>query len=95
MRDLLRLNRHKHRINLCSSLLINTKIIVNLSTCLSSCTRNKITTSRISTHPSNHTRKEGVVETLEEEVEEEDLVEEEAKLRSIIMDNWVTTLGIA
>ena len=47
-----------------------------------------------STHHSNHTHKEGVVETLEEEVEEEGLVEEEIKLRAITMDNRVTIWDI-
>ena len=49
--------------------------------------------STISTHNSNHTLREGVVETSEEE--EEDLVEEEAKLRAITMDNQVTTPDIS
>ena len=48
------------------------------------------TTSRTSIHHSNHTRREGVAETSEEKVEEEDLVEEEVKLRAIIVDNRVT-----
>ena len=66
---------------------------------LSNHTYNKIpishSTSRTNTHHSNHTRKEGVVENSEEEVEEDDLVEEEAKLRAITVDNRVTTLEIA
>ena len=37
---------------------------------------------------------EGVEKNLEEEVEEEDLVEEEVKLRAINMDNRVTTENI-
>ena len=57
---------------------------------LSSRTRNKTpishTTSRTSTHHNNHTHKEGVVETLEEE-EDEDLAEEEVKLHAITMHN--------
>ena len=89
------MNRHKPRIILRSSHLIST----NRNTRLSSHMRNKTpinhTTSRTNTHHSNHTRTEGVVETLEEEVEEEDLVEEEAKLRAITMDNRVTTPDIA
>ena len=43
------------------------------------------TTSRTSTHHNNHTSKECVVEYLGEE--EEYLVEEEAKLCAITMDN--------
>ena len=52
------------------------------------------TTKRINTHHSIHTRREGVVETSEKEVEAKDLVEEEVKLCSITMDNWVTMLEI-
>ena len=53
------------------------------------------TTIRTSTHHNKDTHKEGVAENLEEEVEEEDLVEEEAKLHAITIDNEVTTLDIA
>ena len=85
------------RINWCKPhiiLHISHQISTNRSMCLNSCTHNKIpighTASRTSTHHSNHTCREGVVETSEEEVEEEDLVEEEAKLRAITLDNQVT-----
>ena len=92
------MNWRKHGISLCSSHPINTKISINLSMCLNSCTCKNITTnhttSRTSTHHSNHTRREGVVETSDEEVGEEDLVEEEAKLCAITMDKWVTMLEI-
>ena len=53
------------------------------------------TTSRISSCHNNHTLREGVVETSKEEVEEEDLAEEEAKLHAITVDNWVSMLEIA
>ena len=46
-------------------------------------------TNRISTPHSNHTLKEGAVETWDEE-EEEDLEEEEVRLHVITMDNQVT-----
>ena len=95
MKGLLRMNWCKHRISLYSSHPINTKISINLSTRLSIHTHNKITTSRTNTHHKNHTNREGVVENLEEEVEEEDLVEEEAKLHAITMENWVIMLEIA
>ena len=52
------------------------------------------TTSRTSTHHNNHTHREGVAETSEEEVEEEGLVEEEVKLRVITVDNQVAMLDI-
>ena len=87
MKGLLRLNMHKPRISLDSSQLISTNHMRNK-------TPISHTTNKTSTHHNNHTRREGVVETLEEEVEEEDLVEEEAKLRAIIVDNWVTMLEI-
>ena len=87
MKFLLKINRHKPRINLCSSHLISTKC----STCFKIHTHKKTpinhTTNRTSTQHNNHTRMEGVVETSEEEVEEEDLVEEEAKLHDITVEN--------
>ena len=99
MKGSLRLNHRKHHIILRSSHPINTKISINLSTRLSSRTHNKITTShttgRTSIQHNNHNPREVVVETSEGEVEEEDLVEEEAKLRAITMDNRVTTPEIA
>ena len=94
MKGSLRLNRHKPHIGLHSSHLIST----NRSTRLNSRTHNKTpisdTTSRTSTHHSNHTRREGVAETLEEEVETKDLAEEEVKLHAIAVDNWITMLDI-
>ena len=45
------------------------------------------TTKKTSTHHNSHTRREGVAETSEEEVEAEDLVEAEVKLRAITVDN--------
>ena len=90
MKGLLKLIRHRPRINLCSSHLIST----NHTTCLSSCTCNKIpishSTTRTNIHHNNHTRREGVAKNSEEEVEEEDLVEEEVKLHAITVDNQVT-----
>ena len=85
MKGSLRLNRRKPRISLRSSHQINT----NCSTRFSSRTRNKIHISHTTSH-SNHTRKEGVVKNLEEEVEVKYLVEEEVKLHAITMENWVT-----
>ena len=88
----LRLNHHKHHINLCNSLPISIRTSISLSIHHNSHTRSKITIicniSRTSTPRSNHARKEGVVETSEEEEEEEDLVEEEVRLHAITMDTW-------
>ena len=57
---------------------------------------NKITTSHTTSRTgTNHTHREGVVETSEEEVEEEDLEEEDVKLCDINVDNWFTTPNIA
>ena len=58
-------------------------------------TTTNITTNRISTPHSNHTRKEGVVETSKEEAEEEVLVEEEVKSHAITVDNQVTMPNIS
>ena len=44
------------------------------------------TTSRTNTHRSNYTLREGVVETLEDEVAEKDLVGGEVQLHAITMD---------
>ena len=44
------------------------------------------TTSRTSTHHSNYTLMEGVVETLKDKVAEEDLVGGEVQLHAITMD---------
>ena len=80
------MNRHKPRTNLHSSLLIstNSRMRFNSHTC------NEIpiskTTSRTSTHSNNYTLKEGVEETLEDEVAEEDLVGGEVQLHAITMD---------
>ena len=94
MNGSLRLNTRNPRISLRSSHLIS----INHSTCFNSYTRNKTpishTTSRTSTHHSNHTRREGVVETSEEEVEEEDLVEGDVKLCAVTLDNRFTMLEI-
>ena len=43
---------------------------------------------KISSHRSNHTLREGGVETSEVEEEEEDLAEEDVKLYAINVDNW-------
>ena len=53
------------------------------------------TTNKISTRHNNHTLKEGVVETSEEEVEEEALLEGEVRLHAITVDNQVTMPEIA
>ena len=45
------------------------------------------TTSRNSTHHRNYTLREGVAETLEDEVVEEDLVGGEVQLHAIVVDN--------
>ena len=97
MRGMFKLNWHKHCISLRIFHPTSIKINISISMHLNSHTCNKITltTSRISTCHSNHTRKEGVVETSEEEVEEEYLVEEDAKLHAITVDNWVTMPEIA
>ena len=44
------------------------------------------TTNRTSTHSINYTLREGVVETLEDEVVEEDLVGGEVQLHAITVD---------
>ena len=88
MKGSLRLNKHKPSIILHSSQLISTNH-----------TRNKTpishTTNRTSTHHNSHIRREGVVENSEKEVEEVDLVEEEAKLLAITVENWVTMPDIS
>ena len=77
MRGYLRLNRHKPCTNLHSSQLINTNNRMRFSNSMHNKTPVSKTTSRISTHHSNYTLREGVAETLEDEVVEEDLVGEE------------------
>ena len=49
-------------------------------------TRISKATNRTSTHNSNYTLREGVVETLEDEVVEEDLVGGEVQLHAITME---------
>ena len=94
MKGSLRLNRSKPHIRVRSSHLIS----INRSTRFSSRTHNKTpishSTSRTNIYHNNHTCREGVAKTSEEEVEAEDLVEEEVKLRTITMDNRVTMLEI-
>ena len=75
------MNRHKPRINLHSSQPISTNSRMRNKTPISK------NTSRTNTHRSNYTRREGVVENLEDEVEEEDLVGEEVQLHAITMEN--------
>ena len=88
----LKLNRCKHPISLHIShpICIKTNIIINI------CHRINIScnTSIISIPHSNHTLREGVVETSEAE-EEEDLAEEEVRLHAITVNNRVTMLEIA
>ena len=74
MRGYLRLNRCKPRTNLHSSQLISTNKRMRFSNHTCSKTPISKTTSRTSTHSSNYTLREGVVETLEDKVVEEDLV---------------------
>ena len=99
MRGRLRLNQHNHHIILCSSHPVSIRTSISLSMRHDTHMCNKIntncTTSRISTRHNNHTLKEGVVETSEEEVEEESLLEGEVRLHAITVDNQVTMPEIA
>ena len=69
MKDLLKMNRHKPCIGLCSSQLINTNYSMHLNNRMYN--ENPIihSNNEISTHHSSHSRREGVEETSEEEVE--------------------------
>ena len=93
------MNQRKHCIILHISHLISIKTSIILNMCLTNHMRNRITinrpTNRISTLHNNHTLREGVVETLEEEAEEEDLVEEEVKLHAITMENQAIMQNIS
>ena len=77
MRGSLRLHWHKPRVNLCSYHLIsiNRSMHFNIHTCSKTPISN--TTSRTNTHHNNYTLREGVAETLEDEMVEKDLVGEE------------------
>ena len=87
MRGSLRLNKCKPHTNPHSSQLISTSICMRFSSHMCIKTPISKTTSRTSTHHNNYTLKEGVVETLEDEVAEEDLVRGEVQLLAIIVDN--------
>ena len=76
MRGSLRLNRCKPHNNLHSSQLIGTNSHTHFNSHMCSKTLIKKTTSRISTHHSYYTLKEGVADMLEDELVEEDLVGE-------------------
>ena len=80
MRGSLRLNRRKPCINLHNSLLISTSNHIRNKTPI------RKNTSRTSTHRSNYTLREGVLEILEDEMSEEDLVGGEVQLHAITMD---------
>ena len=86
MRGSLRLNRCNPRTNLHSSYLINTNICMRCINHMCKKTPINKTTNKTSTHSSNYTLREGVVETLEDGVAEEDLVGGEVQLHAIIMD---------
>ena len=87
MKGLLKLIRHRPRINLCSSHLISTNHSTHLNRHMHNKTPISHTTNRTNTHYNNHTHREGVVETSKEEAEEEVLVEEEVKLHAITVAN--------
>ena len=88
MRGSLSLNKCKPHTNPHSSQLISTNICMRFSSHIHSEIPISKTTSRTSTHHNNYTREEGVAETSEDEVEEdEDLVGEEVKLHAITVDN--------
>ena len=87
MRGSLRLNRCKPRTNLHSSQLISTNIHMHFSSHMCSKTPISKTTNTTTTHSSNYTLREGVVENLEDEVAEEYLVGGEVQLHAITMDN--------
>ena len=77
MRGSLRLNRQKPHTKLHSSQLISTNSHIRFKNHMHRKTPINKTTSRTNTHRNNYTLREGVVETLEDEVVEEDLVGEE------------------
>ena len=89
-----RLNRHNRTTILC--LFYQTSIIHSMHPRISMHHRTNISRniSTISTQSSNHTLKEGVVETSKEE-EEEDLEKEEVRLHAITVDNQVTIPDIS
>ena len=86
MRGSLRLNRCKPHINLRSSQLISTSRHIPFNNHMRNKTPISKTISRTNTHRNNYTLREGVVETLEDEVAEEDLVGGEVQLHPITMD---------
>ena len=79
------MNRCKPHTNLHSSQLISTNIRMHFSSQMHKTPISK-TTNRTTTRSNNYTLREGVVETLEDEVVREDLVGREVHLYVITMD---------